>query len=152
MKRSSLLLLSWVIFLHGCGGSVKQAATSSGTTQRPLDGSSSLRSESALDGSSNLGSERSRDLLPVQSNRADDRLANEALRRSILADPSMSVEARNIIITTFAGRMTLRGAVKNQSERQKIVASATQLSGITGVQDQLEPLDRSVATGNQAIQ
>jgi hypothetical protein len=128
MNRSSLLLLSSVILLHGCGGTMHQAATVPDT------------------------SARSRDRVPVQSNRADDRLANEALRRSILADPSMSVEARNIIIATFAGTMTLRGAVKNQSERQKIVATATQLSGITGVQDQLEPLDRSIATGNQAIQ
>jgi osmotically-inducible protein OsmY len=128
MKRSVLILFSSMALLHGCAHTARPDATERDTTVQ------------------------SRQPVPVQSNRAEDLMANEALRRLIVTDPTMSVEARNIIIATFAGKMTLRGAVKNQSEKQKIVATATHLSGITNVQDQLEPLDRSLATGNQAIQ
>lgn len=46
------------------------------------------------------------------------------IRKSIVDDSSMSTNARNVKIVTAGGKVTLRGPVKDEHERAKIVASA----------------------------
>ena len=69
---------------------------------------------------------------------AADIEASEALRRAILADPAMSVDARNIFVSTLNGNMTLRGVVNDDTERAKIRQIAARLAAVKAVTDELQ--------------
>lgn len=61
------------------------------------------------------------------------------IRRAIMDDDSMSTGAQNCkIITDDAGRVTLRGKVDSQAEKDSIEAKATGVAGVTAVDNQLE--------------
>ncbi|HEY9790840.1 MAG TPA: BON domain-containing protein [Candidatus Obscuribacterales bacterium] len=69
---------------------------------------------------------------------AADIQASEALRRAIMADPSMSVDARNVFVSTQNGNMTLRGAVNDDTERGKIKQLAARLPEVKAITDELQ--------------
>ena len=61
------------------------------------------------------------------------------VRRAIMDDKSMSTRAQNCkVITDKAGRVTLRGVVSSQAEKDSIQAKATAVAGVTNVDNQLE--------------
>lgn len=62
-----------------------------------------------------------------------------SIRRAIMEDKSMSINAQNCkIITDKAGVVTLRGAVSSQAEKDLIESKATAVAGVTKVDNQLE--------------
>jgi osmotically-inducible protein OsmY len=65
----------------------------------------------------------------------------DALRRAILADPAMSDNARNIIIRTSGGFISLKGVVNGIDEEHRILAKTTTVAGIKGIDDQLDTHD-----------
>lgn len=67
-----------------------------------------------------------------------DRTLTQQLRRSLMDDKSLSMTAHNIKIVSINGQVTLRGPVKNESERQTIVEKARQIAGLENVTNQLE--------------
>jgi hyperosmotically inducible periplasmic protein len=73
-----------------------------------------------------------------QSNRPEDREITRQLRRAIVKNGHLSFEARNIKIITINGRVTVRGPVKNEQERQTIENFARNIAGVTKVDDQLD--------------
>ncbi len=61
------------------------------------------------------------------------------IRRAIMEDSKMSVNAQNCkIITDEAGAVTLRGVVNSQQERDAIEAKAKATAGVTRIDNQLE--------------
>ncbi len=61
------------------------------------------------------------------------------IRRAILDDPTMSINAQNCkVITDKSGVVTLRGPVASESEKTAIEAKARAVPGVTGVVNQLE--------------
>lgn len=76
---------------------------------------------------------------------AADAAINQSIRRKILSDETMSVNAQNIVIQTDRGRVTLRGAVDDEAERAKVLARARQVSGIVSIDNQLLPLTRGIS-------
>lgn len=61
------------------------------------------------------------------------------IRRAIMEDTKMSVNAQNCkIITDESGAVTLRGVVNSQQERDAIEAKARATAGVTRVDNQLE--------------
>jgi osmotically-inducible protein OsmY len=72
-----------------------------------------------------------------QSSRGVDLTAQ--IRRAIVEDSSMSLNAQNCkIITDSGGFVTLRGVVDSQAERDAIEEKAKAVAGVTGVDNQLE--------------
>jgi osmotically-inducible protein OsmY len=74
-----------------------------------------------------------------------DQLENEAdlqisanIRRSIVADDSLSVNAHNVKIVSSGGTVTLSGPVESQEEKAAIEAKARQTPGVAQVVSQLE--------------
>lgn len=59
------------------------------------------------------------------------------IRRAVTSNSQLSTEAKNIKIITSNGKVTLRGPVQSEQERQTIGAMAQQISG-GAVDDQLE--------------
>jgi osmotically-inducible protein OsmY len=59
------------------------------------------------------------------------------VRRAIIADRSMSIDAQNIKIITLNGRLTLRGTVDSVAEQQRIDALTRNTIGSQPLDDQL---------------
>ena len=59
------------------------------------------------------------------------------VRRALTSNDQLSTSAKNIKIITLNGKVTLRGPVNNDQEKQAI-ESAVKQAGVTAVDDQLE--------------
>ncbi len=76
---------------------------------------------------------------PDQSEASADVKITAAIRRAIMDDKSMSVNAQNVkIMTERSGVVTLRGPVDTQAEKDAIEAKAKAVAGVTRVDNQLE--------------
>ena len=60
---------------------------------------------------------------------ATDRELTRKIRRSIMADKSLSTYAHNIKIISQDGAVTLKGPVKSDDEKQTVVAKAVAVAG-----------------------
>ena len=77
-----------------------------------------------------------------QSNKKADLQLTQQIRRAIMADKSLSTNAKNIKIITAHGLVTLRGPVNTPQEKATIEAKAQSLAGANNVESQLEIVQR----------
>jgi len=98
-------------------------------------------SEPPPDNTANNRADRTRDTkTPMdQSESSADIRVTADIRRSIMDDKDLSMNAQNCkIITDKAGVVTLRGVVNSQAEKDSIGAKASGVAGVTRVDNQLE--------------
>ncbi len=62
----------------------------------------------------------------------------QKIRQAIVADNSLSTDAKNVKIITANAVVTLRGPVNSAEEKDKIDAKAKQVAGVSKVDNQLE--------------
>jgi len=79
------------------------------------------------------GTEKKTPTASDQSENEADRKITGQIRRAVTKDDSLSTSAQNVTIVTQDGKVTLRGTVKSQSEKQKIAEKAKQVSGVKNV-------------------
>ena len=60
---------------------------------------------------------------------ATDRALTRNIRRSIMADKSLSTYAHNIKIISQNGAVTLKGPVKSDDEKTNVIAKAVAVAG-----------------------
>jgi len=60
------------------------------------------------------------------------------IRKKILGQPDMSVNAQNVKVITSQGKVTLRGPVDSDVERDIVVRIATEVAGADNVVNELE--------------
>ncbi len=77
---------------------------------------------------------------PIDQSESSDNIQITAqIRRAIMNDDSMSVNAQNCkIITDQSGVVTLRGVVNSDAEKVSIDSKAKAIAGVTRVDNQLE--------------
>ena len=73
-----------------------------------------------------------------QSNSSEDVKITAAIRRAVVRDHSLSMTAKNVKIITANGMVTLRGPVKSDTEKAKIVELAQSAAGNAKIDNQLE--------------
>jgi len=73
-----------------------------------------------------------------QGNSEADRTITQGIRKAVTGNGDFSTAAKNVKIITVGGVVTLRGPVKNASERSSIGSIAQQTAGVTRVDNQLE--------------
>jgi hyperosmotically inducible protein len=73
-----------------------------------------------------------------QGGEAGDREITAAVRRAIVKDDSLSLNAHNVKIITRDGTVTLRGPVDNTAERTTIGQLAEKTAGVKQIDNQLE--------------
>ncbi len=73
-----------------------------------------------------------------QSNSSQDVKITAAIRRAVVRDHSLSMTAKNVKIITANGMVTLRGPVKSDAEKAKIVELAQSAAGNAKINNQLE--------------
>jgi len=77
-----------------------------------------------------------------QANNKADLHLTQQIRKAIMADKSLSTNAKNIKIITMHGVVTLRGPVNTPQEKATIEAKAQNLAGANNVDSQLEIIRR----------
>jgi osmotically-inducible protein OsmY len=70
-----------------------------------------------------------------------DRKITQQVRQAVTKDDSLSTSAQNVTIVTQDGKVTLRGTVKSQSEKQKIADKAKQVAGVRSVDNLISVKD-----------
>lgn len=74
-----------------------------------------------------------------QSNTETNTKISADIRRAIMDDSTMSMDAQNCkVITDASGVVTLRGPVASQAEKDAIEAKAKAVAGVTRVVNELE--------------
>jgi hyperosmotically inducible protein len=68
-----------------------------------------------------------------QRNDPADLKTTQAIRRAIVADKSLSTYAHNIKVITVNGKVTLKGPVRNDSEKMVVEKKAADVAGATNV-------------------
>lgn len=74
---------------------------------------------------------------PLQKMSKTDRELTAKIRRAVVSDKNLSIEAHNIHISAQNGTVTLTGSVKSESEKQAIEEKADQIAGTGNVTDAL---------------
>ena len=77
-----------------------------------------------------------------QSNNKADLNLTQQIRKAIMADKSLSTNAKNVKIITANGVVTLRGPVNTPQEKAAIEAKAQGIAGTNNVDSQLEIVRR----------
>lgn len=78
-----------------------------------------------------------------QSNTKSDVDVTRQIRRAIVADQALSANAHNVKIITRGGKVTLKGPVRNQDEKQLVEAKAIEIAGAGNVRNQISVTDTS---------
>jgi osmotically-inducible protein OsmY len=74
----------------------------------------------------------------AQSETEADIQISAAIRKAVVDDKALSVNAHNVKITTANGLVTLRGPVKSEQEKSSIESKAKQVAGVARVDNLLE--------------
>lgn len=143
-KLSTITLIAAVsLWLVGCDPSTDQGAAS-GNEQQTADTAvgSSSDDQTTRDVDNSGINKRDRDdatLTPGDQGATEqDREMTRKIRRAITQNDQLSITARNIKIITANGKVTLRGPVNSQAERDQIAAAAEQIAGAGNLDNQLE--------------
>lgn len=73
-----------------------------------------------------------------QGNSAADLDMTQKIRQAVVADDSLSSNAKNVKIITRDGAVTLRGPVKDEAEKARVVSLARNIAGQAPVDVQIE--------------
>ena len=72
-----------------------------------------------------------------QKETATDRDLTQKIRRSLVADKSLSTYAHNVKVVSQGGTVTLKGPVRSEQEKQTVEAKAVAVAGAGHVTNQL---------------
>ena len=133
MMKKMLLCALALLVLGGYTGTVQAADR---TTEVPA--------QTAPDNTGRNARDRGGDTLTPgdQSENKADLTLTQQIRRELMADKSLSTDAKNIKIITVNGIVTLRGPVNTVKEKSTIEAKAQSIAGTNNVDSQLEVIRR----------
>jgi osmotically-inducible protein OsmY len=99
-------------------------------------------STAARDADNSARNERDRDSqVPTPGDQAQNKQDLETaanIRKALVADNSLSVDAHNVKIMVSNGAVTLRGPVKSQQEKAAIETKARTVQGVNTINNMLE--------------
>src|ERR1043166_4231735 len=98
------------------------------------------KSENTTTGAAPSNNQVASNTAPTASDQPEnetDRKIIQDVRKALTSDDSLSTSAQNVTVVSSNGNVTLRGSVKDDSEKQKIVDKATQVAGVSKVDNQL---------------
>jgi hyperosmotically inducible periplasmic protein len=72
-----------------------------------------------------------------QKNNTSDLEITRAIRKALMADKSLSTYAHNVKIVTRDGKVTLKGPVRSEHEKQIVEAKAAEVAGATNITNQV---------------
>ena len=82
-----------------------------------------------------------------QSNSKSDLDITAQIRKSIVGDSSLSMDAKNVKVITQNGAVVLRGPVKSDAEKNAVGSKASGVAGVKNVENDLDVVPEK--RGNQ---
>lgn len=73
-----------------------------------------------------------------QAENEADRTISKDIRAALVKKDELSVNAKNVKVVTNGGNVTLRGPVKDEAEKNTVVAAVLEVPGVKKVDNQLE--------------
>jgi osmotically-inducible protein OsmY len=134
-KISWLLLISSLCLPLGC---TSESNTSTTEGREALPPSTPPPASDADNTARNADASISAETATAQGESKADIEMTAAIRKAVVDDKALSVNAHNVKIMTASGVVTLRGPVKSEEEKKSIEAKAKQLAGVTRVDNLLE--------------
>ena len=119
------------------GSSNTSATTNNAKTDNKMTDSKTPMPPNADNTAKNKDHEVTKTPLDQGQNSADVKLTAD-IRKAIMDDKAMSMNAQNCKIITQNGMVTLRGPVDTIAEKESIEAKAKAVAGVTNVDNQLE--------------
>jgi hyperosmotically inducible periplasmic protein len=130
MQKLLLPLLASSLIVYSSQG---QQATA---TPRDPAASDSTDADNTKQNSSEQN--KSTDTAEKQSNSKDDLALTQKIRQAVMKDGALSMNAKNVKIIAQDGKITLKGPVDSQQEKDTIAAKAGEIAGKDKVDNQLE--------------
>jgi osmotically-inducible protein OsmY len=78
----------------------------------------------------------------IQKMNKADRELTQKIRKAVVADKSLSLEAHNVHIGAQDGAVTLTGTVKSEDEKKAVEDKANQIAGAGKVTNELTVSDK----------
>jgi hyperosmotically inducible periplasmic protein len=130
MKQLLLPLFASLVMIYSSQG---QQAT-------PTPGDPAAANSSDADNTKRNSSDqnKSTDTAEKQSNSKEDLALTQKIRQAVMKDGSLSMNAKNVKIIAQEGKITLKGPVDNQQEKDLIGSKAGDIAGKDKVDNQLE--------------
>jgi hyperosmotically inducible periplasmic protein len=72
-----------------------------------------------------------------QKMNTSDRDLTQKIRKSVMAEKSLSTYAHNVKIVSQNGKVTLKGPVRSEEEKQTVASKAAEIAGAGNVDNQL---------------
>jgi hyperosmotically inducible periplasmic protein len=130
MKKIILPLLASLLMIYSSQG---QQATPS-----PNNPAASDRNEADNTKSNSSEQNKSTETAEKQSNSKDDLALTQKIRQAVMKDGSLSMNGKNVKIIAQDGKVSLKGPVDSQQEKDTIAAKADEIAGKDKVDNQLE--------------
>ena len=130
MKKLLLPLFASLLMVYSSHG---QQAT---PTPRDFASSDSTEADNTKRNSSEEN--KNTDTAEKQSNSKDDLALTQKVRQAVMRDGSLSMNAKNVKIIAQDGKITLKGPVDSQQEKDTIGTEAGEIAGKDKVDNQLE--------------
>jgi len=127
MKKLLLPLFASLLVVYSSPG---QQATPTHTASDSTDADNTKRNSSEQN--------KNTDTAEKQSNSKDDLALTQKIRQAVMKDGSLSMNAKNVKIIAQDGKITLKGPVDSQQEKDTIATEAAEIAGKDKVDDQTE--------------
>jgi osmotically-inducible protein OsmY len=131
--------LGLAALLAGCGDQ-QRGSSGAGTDKSSSETAASDQTAKQADNTGLNKRDRSSETLTPgdQGNNETDRELARNIRRAIVKNDQLSTTAKNIKIIVANGKVTLRGPVKSETEKNQIASIAQGVQGAGSVDNQLE--------------
>ena len=130
MKKLILPFFTSLLIVYSSQG---QQATA---TPRDPAASNSTEADNTKRNSSEQN--KNTDTAEKQSNSKEDLALTQKIRQAVMKNGSLSMNAKNIKIIARGGKITLKGPVDSQQEKETIATKAGEIAGKDKVDNQLE--------------
>lgn len=134
-----MLLISSLCLTIACSNEPSSSeTTTTATDSKGLSESTPPEAKDADNTARNAENSTAGETATAQSESKADIEITAAIRKAVVDDKALSVNAHNVKIITANGVVTLRGPVKNEEEKRAVEAKAKQVAGVTQVNNLLE--------------
>jgi hyperosmotically inducible protein len=129
MNKFLLSLFAFFLMVYSSQGQTQ-------TPRVPATASNSTEADNTKQNSSEQN--KNTETAEKQSNSKDDLALTQKVRQAVMKDGSLSMNAKNVKIIAQDGRITLKGPVDSQQEKDTIGGKAGEIAGKDKVDNQLE--------------
>ena len=130
MKKILLPIFASMLVVYSSQGQQAKATPSDPAASDSTEADNTQRNSSEQNKDTNTAEK--------QSSSKDDLALTQKNRQAVMKDGSLSMNAKNVKIIAQNGKITLKGPVESQQEKDAIATKAGEIAGKDNVDDQLE--------------